>query len=98
LVRANVVAPWFTLTPFTERVAPVWEGAGLPVNSPADVARAIVFLALNKDCHGKSIYVSNGGYTELEGPVQASRPSWLGAQNTAWVDQRKAANIKLGKQ
>jgi hypothetical protein len=60
--------------------------------------KAIVFLALNKDYHGKSIYVSNGGYTELEGPVQASRPSWLGAQNTAWVDQRKAAKIKLGRQ
>ncbi|KAH6670250.1 hypothetical protein F5X68DRAFT_248796 [Plectosphaerella plurivora] len=98
LVRANVVAPWFTLTPFTAKVAPVWKEAGLPVNTPADVARAVVFLALNKEYHGKSIYVSNGGYTELEGPVQASRPSWLGAQNTAWVDQRKAAKIKLGKQ
>ncbi len=98
LIRANVVAPWFTLTPFTAKVAGVWQEKGLPVNTPAQVARAIVYLALNRDYHGKSIYVSNGRYTELEEAVQASRNIWLGEQNTAWVDQRKAVKIKLGKQ
>ena len=98
LVRANVVAPWFTLTPFTAEVAGLWQANGLPVNTPEDVARAIAFLALNVEYHGKSLFVSNGKYTELEDNVQSSRNTWLGEQNTAWVDQRKAGKIKLGKQ
>lgn len=98
LVRANVVAPWFTLTPFTAKVAGVWQEKGLPVNTPEEVARALVYLGLNRDYHGKSLYVSNGKYTELEEGVQASRNVWLGEQNTTWVDQRKAGKIKLGKQ
>ncbi|KAH7254958.1 hypothetical protein B0J15DRAFT_513098 [Fusarium solani] len=98
LIRANVVAPWFTRTPFTAKVAKIWEEKGLPTNEPIDVARAIVFLAVNSEYHGKSIYVADGKYTEIEDQVQASRDIWLGKQNTAWVDQRKAGKIKLGKQ
>lgn len=98
LVRVNVVAPWFTLTPFTAKVAGIWQQAGLPQNTPLDVSKAIAFLALNSEYHGKSLYVADGKFTELEGPVQAARDQWLGKQNTAWVDQRKAANIRMGKQ
>ncbi|KAF5010124.1 hypothetical protein FDECE_3710 [Fusarium decemcellulare] len=98
LVRANVVAPWFTDTPFTTKVIKTWEETRLPINKPIDVARAIAFLSLNPDYHGKSIYVADGNYTELESGVQASREIWLGKQNTVWDDQKKAAKIKLGKQ
>ncbi|KAL2846085.1 hypothetical protein BJX68DRAFT_241503, partial [Aspergillus pseudodeflectus] len=98
LIRANVVAPWFTKTPFTTKVIQRWEENGLPVNQPIDVARAIAFLALHSGYHGKSVYVADGKYTELEDGVQASREIWLGKQNTAWDDQKKAAKVNLGKQ
>lgn len=98
LVRTNVVAPWFTSTPFTEKLAPLWAKTGLPANTPEDIAKAIVYLAVHSDYHGKSLYVAGGRYTELEEPIQASRDIWLGEQNTAWIDLRKSAQIKLGKQ
>lgn len=46
LIRANIVAPWFTQTPFTAHVLHLWEAYGLPLNQPIDIARAIIFLAL----------------------------------------------------
>jgi hypothetical protein len=98
LIRANAVAPWFTKTPFTTKVINKWEQNGLPVDEPINVARAIAFLALHAGYHGKSIFVADGKYTELEDGVQASRKIWLGKQNTAWDDQKKAAKIALGKQ
>jgi NAD(P)-dependent dehydrogenase (short-subunit alcohol dehydrogenase family) len=98
LIRTNVVAPWFTLTPFTQKLAPTWAEKGLPANTPDDIAKAIVYLSVHTDYHGKSLYVAGGRYTELEEQIQSSRDIWLGEQNTAWVDQRKSAKIKLGKQ
>lgn len=98
LVRASVVAPSFVQTPFTAHLIHLWKREGLPINQPEDVAYAIVFLALNKDYHGKSIYVANGVYTELEGSILESRPIWLGEQNTEWVNLRKTRGLVLGKQ
>ena len=98
LIRANVVAPSFTATPFTQQVLQVWKESQLPVNQPDDVARAILFLGLNREYHGKSLYVAAGAYTELEQPLLDSRDVWLGKQNNAWVNLRKKKNLKLGKQ
>lgn len=98
LVRTNVVAPWFTATPFTQKLVPIWAQNGLPINKPDDIAKAIIYLSVHTGYHGKSLYVAGGKYTELEGQIQSSRDIWLGEQNTAWVDLRKAAKIKLGKQ
>lgn len=98
LVRANVVAPSFVKTPFTAHLWQVWERSGLPINQPEDVAYAILFLALNKDYHGKSLYVANGTYTELEGAVLESRPIWLGKQNAEWANLRKEKGLALGTQ
>ncbi|KAI5857331.1 NAD(P)-binding protein [Durotheca rogersii] len=98
LVRANVVAPAFTQTRFTQHLLETWRANDWPINQPEDVARAISFLALNPDYHGKTLYIAAGTYTELEDPIQASRETWLGKQNTAWVDSRKAKGVRLGKQ
>ena len=98
LVRANVVAPWFTQTPFTAHVLHLWQGNNLPINQPIDIAWAILFLALNTTYHGKTIYVAGGKYTELEGALEASRGTWLGKENAAAIDKRREAKLKLGKQ
>lgn len=98
LIRANVVAPAFTQTRFTQHLLELWEKENLPINQPEHIARAITFLALNKEYHGKTLYVAAGAYTEIEGPILASRDTWLGKQNTAWIEQRKSKSIRLGKQ
>lgn len=98
LVRVNVVAPWFTATPFTAKLTEKWKANGLPANQPIDVAWALLYVALNEEYNSKSLFVADGKYTELEDPIQATRNLWLGEQNTAWVDQRRAHKIKLGKQ
>lgn len=97
LIRTNVVAPSFTATPFTKNLIHFWKREGLPINEPVDVARAIIFLAVNPEYHGKSLYVAAGTYTELEGPYLATQEQWLGKQNTAWVNLRKTKNLKMGK-
>ncbi|KAJ9145143.1 NAD(P)-binding protein [Pleurostoma richardsiae] len=97
LIRANVVAPSFTATPFTKNLIHFWRREGLPINEPEQIARAILFLAVNPDYHGKSLYVAAGTYTELEGPILATQEQWLGKQNTAWVNLRKTKNLKMGK-
>ncbi len=97
-IRANVVAPAFVQTKFTQHVLHLWQREKLPINQPDDIARALLFLALNRDYHGQTIYAAGGTFTEVEKAYEATRPQWLGVQNDAWIKQRQSKSIKLGKQ
>lgn len=59
-----------------------------PINTAAAVAKAMFFLATNNACAGKAVYVANNEYTEVEGPLRATRPRWLGAANAALLEPR----------
>jgi NAD(P)-dependent dehydrogenase (short-subunit alcohol dehydrogenase family) len=96
--RVNVVAPAFVNTAFTKQLLPIWISEKLPINEPEHVARALLFSGLNTEWHGKGIYIAAGNFTELEQPILDLRDSWLGKENTEWVDRRKHKHIKLGKQ
>ena len=97
LVRLNVAAPAFTETPFSEKSLAMWQREGLPINQPADVAKVIVFLAINASFHGKGVYIAGGVSTEIEDSIEETRELWLGKQKTAWVDARKSSNVSYGK-
>lgn len=59
-----------------------------PLNTADAVAKAIFFLATNKECSGKAIYVANNEYTEIEGPLRTLRPQWLGEANSRFLEPR----------
>lgn len=97
-IRINLVAPAFVQTKFTAHVLHLWQRENLPINQPADIANALLFLALNPAYHGRAIYAAGGTYAEVEGPIEATRHTWLGQQNEDWIQKRKANGIRLGKQ
>ena len=45
------------------------------------LAKAVAYLALNRDAHGKVLYAACGKYTDIEPGFQLTRPVWLGAEN-----------------
>ncbi|CAK7236797.1 hypothetical protein SCUCBS95973_009731 [Sporothrix curviconia] len=89
-IRVNLVAPSFVDTPFTAHALATWKKNNLPINQASDIAKALLFLALNQEYNGRSIYVTGGIFAEIEGPIEATRPTWLGKQNEEWYQQRKA--------
>ncbi|CAK7199030.1 hypothetical protein SEUCBS139899_001698 [Sporothrix eucalyptigena] len=97
-IRVNLVAPAFVQTKFTAHVLHLWQRDNLPINQPSDIANALLFLALNKDYHGRSIYAAAGKFTEIETSIEQTRATWLGQQNEDWIQQRKANGIRLGRQ
>lgn len=71
-IRINLVAPAFTRTPFTEKSLEMWQRENLPINKPEDVARAIVYVAVNDKFNGKGVYIAGGKSTELEDSIEQS--------------------------
>ena len=57
-VRVNAVAPYFTPTHMTGNFAQQWKDAGLPANTPLDVASAVASTALDENLAGNTILVS----------------------------------------
>jgi hypothetical protein len=54
-----------------------WTKNGLPLNTPEDVAKAIIIAAL-KDMNGKCIFVAGGDFVEIEEKLQHDVQEWLG--------------------
>ncbi|CAK7236343.1 hypothetical protein SBRCBS47491_009605 [Sporothrix bragantina] len=88
-IRINLVAPSFVETPFTAHALDIWRQNNLPINQPSDITKALLFLALNREYHGRTIYVAAGIFSEIEGPIEATRATWLGKQNDEWYKQRR---------
>lgn len=57
-VRQSAVAPFVTPTHITAGFADAWKDAGLPVNTTEGIARALVYMAVNPQAHGKCCLVS----------------------------------------
>jgi hypothetical protein len=64
------------------------EKTGTPLNPADAVAKAMFYLATNKECSGKAIYIANNEYTEIEGPLRTTRPQWLGEANSRFLEPR----------
>jgi hypothetical protein len=70
----------------TEELLHQLKKTGTPINTAKSVAKAMFYLATNKECSGKAIYVAKNEYTEIEGPLRTTRPQWLGEANSGYLE------------
>ena len=91
-IRVNAVNPWMTLTAMTRGIENDWKAAGLPVNTPRDVARVVVGLMKaggkkggdgengENKVNGRGVYVEGGRGWEVEGYLTGKEGigGWMG--------------------
>ncbi|KAL4937815.1 hypothetical protein BDV06DRAFT_226602 [Aspergillus oleicola] len=79
-IRINAICPWMTTTAMVKGVQDGWFRAGLPVNSPMDVAVVMGKVLGDKGLNGTAMYVEGGRAWEIEGRIDELEPLWLGEQ------------------
>ena len=72
---------------------PALEALQIPINKVSTVAKAIVNLAADPHARGQNIYVAADAYTELEGPIRALRPQWLGETPAMLLERKLDASV-----
>ena len=89
-IRVNTVCPWMTVTQLVKGIKDAWEKAGLPANTPLDVARVTAGALMEKDLNGKSMYVAGGRAYEIEDNLDRLEPQWLGEEPSRSLAQGQA--------
>jgi hypothetical protein len=79
-IRTNCICPWMIRTRLTAGIDEVWDAAGLPANTPEDVAGVIAGVAADGKTHGGALYVEGGRAWNVEEGILKSRKEWLGAE------------------
>jgi len=91
-VRVNAVCPWMTLTGMVTGVAEAWQKAGLPANTPEDVAKIVGGLAAAGPGPGIRTLRSEKSEGEsgkgLEGAYNASGNAWGEQESSQGVNGR----------
>ncbi|KIW17995.1 hypothetical protein PV08_02281 [Exophiala spinifera] len=86
-IRINCVCPSMTLTGMVEGIKEAWTSAGLPINTPEDVARMIVHIAADSELSGGAVYVEGGNGWEIEQRLDKTQPLWLGERLSKQLNQ-----------
>lgn len=89
-IAISVVAPGITLTPIISGRQPGqslqdWaekmRAQGVPINSPEEVARSVVWLmGLGAEGNGKGLLVQAGRSADLEAGIAKTRGQWMGEE------------------
>ena len=89
-IAVSVVAPGITLTPIISGRKPGqslgnWAIAmrkeGVPINDPAEIARAVVWLmSLGAQGNGKGLLIQAGRVADLEAGIAKTRGTWMGEE------------------
>ncbi|KAL4810667.1 hypothetical protein BDV18DRAFT_155279 [Aspergillus unguis] len=79
-IRVNCICPWMTMTGMVKGVQDGWIKAGLPVNSPLDVAKVTAAVVGDAGLNGKSMYVEGGRAWEIEDNIDRLESQWLGQE------------------
>lgn len=89
-IAVSVVAPGITLTDLVSGRDPGeslsdWakrmRGLGVPINSPVEVAAAVVWLmSLGIGGNGKGLLVQAGKVADVEEGIARNRKAWMGAE------------------
>ncbi|KAL3478508.1 hypothetical protein BJX99DRAFT_224248, partial [Aspergillus californicus] len=79
-IRINCICPWMTATGMVVGVQDGWLKAGMPVNSPMDVAKVTAAVLGDASLNGKSMYVEGGRAWEIEDNINRLEPQWLGEE------------------
>lgn len=86
-VRVNAICPWATRTRIFEPICEPWKAAGLPMNSPEDVAKGIVGVLSDRSIYGSTMYIEGGRCWNIEEGLLKTRPRWLGERQTSDLDR-----------
>ena len=70
---------------------PLFEAAGIEINSPRDIAEKISGLLCDSKMNGKVLYVQGGKAYDIEVGLQRTMPEWLGPEISE-------VNRKVGEQ
>ena len=76
-----------TRTRLTQGVGEQWNAAGLPANTPEDVARIIMGVVSDSSLNGEAVYVEGGRGWKIEQAKIDLRPQWLGERQTRQLDE-----------
>jgi NAD(P)-dependent dehydrogenase (short-subunit alcohol dehydrogenase family) len=84
-IHINTICPWFTDTVLAQGVKENWLKAGLPVNTPEDVGRVMLEVAVGKDGKGRkwngtAVFVEGGNGLDIEEGINATEEQWLGRE------------------
>ncbi|CBF75878.1 hypothetical protein AN3564.2 [Aspergillus nidulans FGSC A4] len=79
-IRVNCICPWMTTTVMVKGIQEGWIKAGLPMNSPMDVARITAAVLGDVTLNGTSMYVEGGRAWEIEANLDRLEPAWLGEE------------------
>jgi len=83
-VRVNTLAPWATDTQLLAGVRDEWVGAGMPINTPEEVARVMLQAATDPGLNGRGFFVGGGRCFDVEGRIDELRPQWMGSLTAQW--------------
>lgn len=91
-VRVNAVCPWMTLTSMVSGIEAGWKKAGLPVNTPEDIAMVIAGLGSANHTAGPGMLISGeqagNDSRRLEGTYNTSAYAWGEAEGISGVNGR----------
>jgi NAD(P)-dependent dehydrogenase (short-subunit alcohol dehydrogenase family) len=79
-IRVNCICPWMTTTGMVKGIQDGWLKAGLPTNTPLDVAKVTAAVLGDESLNGKSMYVEGGRAWEIEANLDRLEPEWLGEE------------------
>lgn len=77
-IRTNAICPWMTRTRLVSGIEKAWDEAGLPSNSPEDVARIIVGALADDELNGEALYIEGGRAWAIEKNISDLQHVWLG--------------------
>ncbi|KAI1609889.1 putative 3-hydroxyacyl-CoA dehydrogenase [Exophiala viscosa] len=79
-IRINVINPGVVDTNMASTLATTFRKAGLPINTPEDVAAITLRLMTETDMWGKSVYIDGGSGWEWETGYHDTMSTWLGEE------------------
>ena len=89
-IRTNAICPWMTKTRLVAGIEDKWEEAGLPSNTPDDIARVILGVLADATLNGSAMYVEGGRAWDIEAGLKDLRPQWIGERQSSDLDKGTA--------
>lgn len=70
----------------TDGIVSAWSEAGLPSNTPEDVAQVIVGVLCDSKLNGGTMYIEGGRAWNIEAGLMKLKPQWIGEKQNADLD------------